>query len=101
MSEEKHRRTQITQYESLYDLKVLDLGSASGHDWTSVIQENCLATNNQAVKEKGSEPTRKTALIGILTILIFGGAPMFILNSQLTQIGQEVNTKSIEQVRGY
>ena len=101
MSEEKHRRSQITQYESLYDLKILDTGSASGHDWTSMIQENCLATHNQSPKEKESEPTRKTAWVGMITILVLCGAPMWILTSKLTQILQEVNTQSMEQVKGY
>lgn len=101
MSEEKHRRLPITQYESLYDLNLLGLGSASGHDWTSMIQKDCLSTNNQPVEEEGSEHTRKTAWFSIIIILVFSGAAMWILTSKLTQVVQEVSPKSIEQVRDY
>lgn len=101
MSQEKHRRPPITQNESLYDLKVLGLGSASGHDWTSIIQENCLATNNQSVEQEGSEPKRKTTGSWILLILVFCGADLLILISQLTQVVEQINSKSIEQVRNY
>jgi hypothetical protein len=101
MSQEKHRRPPITQNESSYDLKVLGLGSAIGHDWTSIIQENCLATNNQSVGQEGSESKRKTTGFGILMILVFCGAALWILISQLTQVVEQINPQSIEQVRNY
>lgn len=101
MSQEKYRRRTITQYSALYDLKVLGLESACGHDWTAMIQEDCLATNNQSVEQEGSEPTRKTTGFGFLVLLVFCGTALWILTSQLTQVLQQVNPKSIEQVRNY
>lgn len=101
MSQEQHRRPPITQYESLYDLNLLGLGSASGHDWTSMIQEDCLATNNKSVEQEASQPIRKTTGFGILVILVFSGTLLWVLTSQLTQAVQQVNPKSIEQVRNY
>lgn len=101
MLEEKHPRLPITQYKSLDDLKVLGLGSAIGHEWTVMIQEGCLATNKQSVEQGGSEPKRKTTGFGILVILVFCGTALGILTSQLTPVMQQVNPKSIEQVRNY
>lgn len=99
MSQEKHRRPPITQGESLYNLNLLGLGSASGHDWTSMTQEDCLTTNNPSLEKEGSEPTRRTTGLGILVILILCGTVLWILTSHLTQVVQQVNPKSIEQVR--
>jgi hypothetical protein len=97
MPEEKFRNNPTVKYEYLCDHNLLGLGLTSGCDWSSIIQEECQAATNQPVEEETSNFTSKTVLFAFLTTIVLLGSATWIVASEMTEVVQKVQLKSVEQ----
>lgn len=91
MLQKRFHHPNSTQYEYLSDPNLLSLWSASGKDWSCLIQQNCLEAKQQAIQPKESTPKSISILVflGVLTALGLWSASMCTLALEVHKAVQD------------
>lgn len=89
MLQEKSSLDKIEEYKSLYDLNLLGLSSATGHEWTSMIRQESLNITNQPTPEGKPKSSRNIVSLGVVAFLLLLGAATLSQPSVTPQISQQ------------
>lgn len=73
MSHKRLSDDEIKNYTTVSDHNLLGLGGATGSEWSSTIQEACLAVTNQPIEKEKSGSTRSIVAMGTLAVLALLG----------------------------
>ena len=102
MSQQSSHQDTIQVNESSGDLNLLGLWANSGCEWSSIIQEDCLATVNQPVeKETSITKPNKLLLVGLVGFLSLFGAAVLTpnpSNSPAVQVNQEIPATNLNSL---